>query len=129
MKDPEFQAAKMQVRKKKNFYRHLGVYLSVGSFFLLMNLATYHGKWWFFFPLLPWGIGLAIQYLTTFGFPGTGILSDEWEQRELEQELNKRGYYRRSNALPPANASQEDDLDLGQPQKIREKRLDEEDFV
>ena len=129
MEDLEFRAAKKQVKKKKGFYVHFGVYLSVGLFFLLMNLATSPGDWWFFFPMLPWGIGLAIHYLTVFGFPGTGILSEEWEKHELEQELNKRGYYRRQRSLPPAAEPGEDDLDLEQPQKIREKRQDEDEFV
>ncbi len=44
---------------------------------------------WFFYPLLPWGIGLMIHYLVVFGLPFTKILTAEWEQQELQKELER----------------------------------------
>ena len=132
MKEDIYQEAKKQVKKKKGFYVHMAVYLSVGLFFLLMNVATFDGEWWFFFPMLPWGIGLSIHYLTVFGLPGTDILTKEWEKKEMEKELRKRGYTPTDRpALPPQKKAEEDtlDLDLGMPQKKKENRWEEDDIV
>ena len=133
--DPVHRQAQKQVNKKKGFYIHLGVYIVVGIFFLLMNLLTSPGDWWFMFPMLSWGVGLAIHYLIIFGLPGTDILSKEWEQRELEQELFRRGYYRKEEedlpALPAETRPEEEELDLDPPKKIKKKqeRWEEDEFV
>jgi hypothetical protein len=44
---------------------------------------------WFFFPLLPWSIGLLIHYFSVFGLPGTNILTKDWEDTEIEKEMQK----------------------------------------
>jgi hypothetical protein len=130
MKEDIYRQARKQVKKKKGVYIHLAVYLSVGLFFLLLNLATFEGEWWFFFPLLPWGVGLSIHYLSVFGIPGTDILTKEWEKREMEQELRKRGYSQSDRpALPPESQAGEKDLDLNAPEKMKEKRWEEDDIV
>lgn len=132
MEDPTYRAARKQVKKKKGFYVHLAVYLAVGLFFFLMNIATDPNDMWFFFPMLPWLIGLAIHYLVVFGFPGTGILTEEWEKRELEQELYRRGYFRdQGRALPPEESPRDEGLDLNEPRRVKEKqkRLDEDELV
>jgi hypothetical protein len=74
---------------------------------------------------------LSIHYLTVFGLPGSDILTEEWEKRELEQELRKRGYHRSDQlSLPQAERGpQQEELDLDEPRKVREKRLDEDEFV
>ena len=50
--------ARRQVRRLKGFYRHLTVFLMVGTVMLVLSLlAAPHGRWlpW---PLLAWGVGL-----------------------------------------------------------------------
>ena len=103
---------KKRVKAKKGFLIHLGVYMSVGIFFFMMNLATFSSAdgWWFFFPLLPWMAGLLIHYLSVFGFPGQKQMVERWEAEELAKELRK---YREQEdddrpALPPAD--EENDL-------------------
>lgn len=130
MKEDIYREARKQVKKKKGFYVHLAVYLSVGLFFLLLNLATFEGDWWFFFPLLPWGVGLSIHYLSVFGIPGTDILTKDWEKREMERELRKRGQLPSDrSALPPEKRVDEEGLELKTPEKLKEKRWDEDDIV
>ncbi len=91
MHEETYEQAKKVVKKKKGFYSHFAAYIAVGAFFLIMNILTFDdsGEWWFFFPMLPWGIGLAIHYFSIFGLPGTDILTKEWEQRETEKEMRK----------------------------------------
>lgn len=84
-----YLAAKKQVKKKKGFYGHLASFLAVGFFFLTMNLLTSPHETWWPFPLLPWSIGLIMHYLSVFGFPFTGALSEEWEIRETSKEMRR----------------------------------------
>jgi hypothetical protein len=124
----DLKRARSRVKKKKVFFVHLGVFLSVGLFFFLINLLTYDGEFWFFFPMLPWGVGLAIHYISVFGLPGTDILTQEWEKRELEKEMfNMR---RKREML--GEGSDEDPLDLNDTPPERAPRYpdpDEEEFV
>ncbi|MEM1322844.1 MAG: 2TM domain-containing protein [Bacteroidota bacterium] len=127
MHDETYRQAQKVVKKKKGFYSHLAVYVAVGAFFLLMNLATFDSggrEWWFFFPLLPWGVGLAIHYFGTFGLPGTDILTKEWEERETEKEM--RRLYEQNPEL-----GIDDHLELRDVDEMKDKnwKNSDEDYV
>lgn len=92
MEDYIRKRAYQQVKKKKGFYSHLAVFISVGIFFFLINILSMSSgdtELWFFFPLLPWSIGLLIHYFSVFGLPGTNILTKDWEDTEIEKEMQK----------------------------------------
>ena len=134
--DPLIKKAKDRVEKKKGFYVHLSAFIAVGVFFLMMNYVTFHeeGKWWFFFPLLPWSIGLMIHYFVIFGLPGTDILTDSWEQKELEKEINRLKKIKQLEAktqLEKSLEEGEEKLDLEELKKMpeKEKRWNEEDII
>jgi hypothetical protein len=99
MSDPILQQAQKRVKQKKGFFKHLAAFVGVGFFFFAMNMFTLVEEGpeiWFFFPLLPWSVGLIIHYFNVFGFPGTGALTPEWEAKEVQKEVkalrNKMGY-------------------------------------
>ncbi len=52
-------------RQKDGFNRHLWSYISVNVLLFLINVFT-PGVWWFQWPLLGWGIGLANHYRVAF---------------------------------------------------------------
>ena len=81
--------ARKRVRAIKGFYIHAFTYVLMGIFFFLMNMTTDPWDMWFFYPMMPWGVGLAFHYLVVFGIPGTRILTKEWEEREYERQLDK----------------------------------------
>lgn len=126
MEDHHYKVAKKNVGKKKGFYTHLAVFISVGIFFFLINIVTM-GPLWFFYPMLPWLVGLMIHYFSVFGFPGTDIMTEEWEAREMEKELAKFGR-KEIQQLP---AEQEEDFSLNSPKKERTLRENwqDDDFV
>lgn len=123
MENEIIEIAKKKVKKKKDFYNHLAAFVAVGLFFFAMNMVTSdeNPRLWFFFPMLPWGIGLAIHYFTTFGFPWDGALSPEWEEAELRKEIEKVRNTFGQSQLPPAEAN-DDFLDLNNPPAEKEKR-------
>lgn len=85
----EIKKAKKKVKSKKDFYQHLMTFVIINSFLIALNLVTSPTNLWFYFPLMGWGVGLLFHYVEVFGVPGFDILSQEWEERELYNELNK----------------------------------------
>ena len=112
--------AYQQVKKKKGFYSHLAVFISVGIFFFIINMVTMadgDDELWFFFPLLPWSIGLFIHYFSVFGLPGTNILTKDWEDAELEKEMQKLRQKMRHYSAEEADEK----LDLKEMEQEREQ--------
>ena len=88
----DYNQARRKVRQKKNFYVHLVTYLSCSIFLFVVNMTTSPGHFWFIYPMLGWGIGLASHYTRVFGIPGVGNLDQDWEEREIAKELDKKRY-------------------------------------
>jgi hypothetical protein len=83
----QIEEARKKVIAKKGFYQHLMSYILVNFFLLVLNLLTTPDSLWVVYPLLGWGIGLAFHYVEVFGIPGFDILSKEWEEKQLDKEL------------------------------------------
>ena len=58
---------KRLLRRKARFHRHLWSYLIVIGALLIINVVT-PGPWWFQWPALGWGIGLAFNFRAAY-FP------------------------------------------------------------
>ncbi|RME97855.1 MAG: hypothetical protein D6772_09870, partial [Bacteroidetes bacterium] len=99
--------ARKRVKAKKDFYKHLATYCVLGGFFFVLNVLTSPGRWWFYWPMLGWGIGVATHYLNTFGFPGSGAGSSEWEEKELAKERARLGM-----SATTKRSSQTDTVDI-----------------
>jgi len=54
-----------QLRRKARFHRHLWSYFIVIGALLLINIMT-PGPWWFQWPALGWGIGLAFNFKAAY---------------------------------------------------------------
>ncbi len=120
-----YKEARQRVKKKKDFYGHLTTYVIVGIFFFVLNMLTSPFNWWFYWPMLGWGIGLASHYFSAFGLPGTEALNDEWEEQEIQREIRRLEYRNRR----PQHASEEE-MELNdwreQERKVRQQREEEE---
>ncbi|MFN8359034.1 MAG: 2TM domain-containing protein [Candidatus Kapaibacterium sp.] len=71
-----------RLNKKRKFYSHLRTYLVVNAFFVAVSLMT--GGNWFIWPMLGWGLGLALDALGTF------MPSDEDLERGAKKILKRR---------------------------------------
>lgn len=116
----QYLQARKRVKEKKKFYNHLSIYLVMGGFFFLINYFSSPGTWWFYWPMLGWGIGLAMQYLKVFGLTSAGIGTKEWEEREIEKELNRMGVPKALKQKPLKNES----LDLDDHLQLKEIKRD-----
>ncbi|MDX1943580.1 MAG: 2TM domain-containing protein [Saprospiraceae bacterium] len=121
MRDFELEKARKRVKKKKEFYQHLASYIAVGTFFFLMNVVTSFGDWWFYFPMLGWGIGLVIHFFSVFGIPGVVNYNDDWEERAIQEELER---LRKNKPPRQERATEEEELELKELQKESVERKD-----
>ncbi|MBR9921277.1 MAG: 2TM domain-containing protein [Bacteroidetes bacterium] len=89
MNDP-YERARKRVDEKKGFYKHLTVFVLINLFFNLSSLLSGNGfsSWSMTFF---WGIGIVFHYINVFG-PLNSRFDEDWEEREIERELNKMGY-------------------------------------
>jgi len=67
------EEAKQKAQAIKGFYQHLLVYVLVNILLFVINLLKSPGSWWFYWPLLGWGIGVIAHGLRAFlGYAGRG---------------------------------------------------------
>lgn len=85
--DTRYQRARERVAALKGFYTHLAVFILVNAGLLSINLLATPGNWWFHWPLLGWGIGLAAHALAVYG--AVGRWGREWEERMIREEMER----------------------------------------
>lgn len=56
-------------KARAGFYIHLTVYLAINALLMGINFATSPEHFWFYWPLLGWGIGLLAHALAVFALP------------------------------------------------------------
>ena len=75
--------ARKRAAAKLGWYIHASVYLLVNLLLLSLSLAS--GRHWAVFPLLGWGIGLAVHGVVVFLLTGGAGLYQRLVQRERER--------------------------------------------
>lgn len=78
-----YQQASKRAAVLKKFYKHLGIYIVLSIFFFLLNMVTKPEKIWFHWPILAWGLGIALHAIKVFGLP------EDWEERKIKEILEK----------------------------------------
>ena len=84
------------MKELKGFYIHAATFVLVNIGLFLINLLM-GGSWWFFWPLIGWGIGLGAHAVNVFGIGST--LGQDWEERKTR---DFRSPYTHSSALSEA---------------------------
>lgn len=120
----EYEKARKRVKAKKEFYQHLTSYVVMSIFFFLLNAVTSFGAWWFYWPILGWGIGIVFHYFDVFGFPGAGNMTPDWEEKAIQQEMERMRLRRE-----PEDAPEEMELRELQKEPRERKNWDESELV
>ncbi|NMP30707.1 Pr2TM family membrane protein [Thalassotalea sp. M1531] len=84
----EEKRAMEYVQGLKDFYGHLAAYIIVIPALIALNLFLTPQYQWFWFPMLGWGVGLAIHAATTFQI--FSLFDAEWEKKQIEKRLGRR---------------------------------------
>ncbi len=85
--ESKYQHAKSRVDAIRGFYVHLTVYVVVNSFLFLLDITLSPGTLWFFWPLLGWGIALAVHAISVFGFGSW--LGQDWEEKKIREYMDR----------------------------------------
>jgi hypothetical protein len=105
--DPRQKAARKRAKQIRDFYGHLSVYVVIIGFLFILNLVTGDG-WWFYWPALGWGIGIAMHAMAVYG-PGSWF-NDQWEDRKVREwtgETPKAGAHPEAAPAPVDGAMRE----------------------
>jgi hypothetical protein len=88
-KQSVYQKAKARVEAKLGFYIHLGVYVAVNALLTAINLITSGRYSWAVWPLMGWGLALAINALRVFVFTGGPAIKEQMIEREMAKGLTE----------------------------------------
>jgi len=87
MVNEKYEKAKKRVEEIKGFYSHLIVYVCVNIALFAINAITSPGIWWFYWPLLGWGIGVFFHAMAVFVF--SRFPSQQWEKKKIEEVMKQ----------------------------------------
>ena len=102
------QRARAEARRMREFMTHLGSFVAVGLFFLVLNLLTNPHSLWFYWPMLPWAIGLVIHGWKVFW--NDRLFGDSWEEQRVQSRLNRQ----QAPAAQPATAAAPPTPEIGE---------------
>lgn len=83
----KYQRAKKRVEEMRGFYGNLSAYLVMSVFFVILNVLTSPGHYWFYWPMLGWGLGVVFHGLKVFNY--SPLLSKDWEERKMREFMEK----------------------------------------
>ena len=97
-----YERARKRVEDTKGLYIHVGVYLIVNAGLFAINMITNPDTLWFYWPLLGWGVAVAIH---AFAFHTEGrILGPEWEEKKVREILSRdETRYKKEQDRTPVN--------------------------
>jgi hypothetical protein len=81
--------ARRYVRRKRIFYSVLALWIALSLMWLAIDMLDDSSSFWFYWPMLGTGIGVAITGSILLGIGGVFGLA--WERREIEKYLRSRG--------------------------------------
>jgi hypothetical protein len=85
--DEKYERARKRVAELKGFYGHFAIYSGTMLLLFCIDFLT-GGGWWFYWPLLGWGIGVLAHAISVFGIDG--IFGSEWEEKKIRELMSKR---------------------------------------
>ena len=78
------EVAKARVKKKRNFYSHLGIYITVNIVLVIVWALSGRGYMWFLWPLGIWGAFVLWNFIEVFLIHGGTS-----EKAAIEKEVEK----------------------------------------
>ncbi len=82
----EEKEALRYVRDLKGFYSHAMFYAVIMGGLAIINLIS-GGPYWFIWPALGWGLGVASHGMSVYEM--WNFFSPSWEKRQIEKRLNR----------------------------------------
>ena len=71
---------------KYGFYKHLAVYFVINLMLFFINLVTTPDYFWCIWPLIGWGVAVAIHAVKVYAFDAEDAIVDRLTEQELHRE-------------------------------------------
>jgi 2TM domain len=89
MSKESLEDARRHVRRKRIFYTVVAIWIALSLMWLTIDLLDDSSSFWFYWPMLGTGIGVAITGIVLLGIGE--LFGAEWERREIDKYLRRRG--------------------------------------
>jgi 2TM domain len=83
------EEARRHVRRKRIVYLVIGIWIALSLMWFVIDMADDSSSFWFYWPMLGTGIGVAITAIVLLGIGG--LFGADWERREIDRYLRRRG--------------------------------------
>ncbi len=88
MEDIEkYKRAKERLEELKGLYIHAIIYVIVNLGMVIINLISSPEKYWFYYPLVGWGVGLCTHALSVYS--KGRIFGAKWEEKKIREMMDK----------------------------------------
>jgi uncharacterized membrane protein len=85
---PSRERAIKRLKKRRDFYGHVFLYVLVNSFLVVIwAITSLHGFFWPIFPILGWGVAVVLNAWDVYR---NDAFSEEQIQREIEHLQRRR---------------------------------------
>ena len=121
--------AKKKVEAKMGFYICAIVFSFVTVVLLMLSFYLPSVGFWLRLPIPIFIMVLAILYLSAFGLPTNGTLSQDWQEEEIEKEMIKLYRQKKAQLPPKEELSETEVLELKELERLQKKWEWGEDFV
>jgi hypothetical protein len=85
--DPRYQRAKKRVEEIEGFVGHLIAYVTISVGLFVLDFLTNQDDWWFYWPLVVWGVVVVIHAAILFGVEGR--FGRRWEERKIRELMER----------------------------------------
>ena len=86
--DAALEEARRHVRRKRIVYLVIGIWIALSLMWFVIDMTDDSSSFWFYWPMLGTGIGVAITAIVLLGIGG--LFGADWERREIEKYLRGR---------------------------------------
>jgi 2TM domain len=83
------EEARRYVRRKRALYTVVGIWVALSLMWFAIDMLDGSDSLWFYWPMLGTGIAVAVTAIVLLGIGG--LFGIEWERREMEKYLRRRG--------------------------------------
>ena len=83
------EEARRYVRRKRIFYTLLALWIALSVMWFAIDLLDDSSSFWFYWPMLGTGIGVAVTGIVLRGIGG--LFGPDWERREVDKYLRRSG--------------------------------------
>jgi len=85
-----YERARARARAKLGLYKQAAISLVLALVLLGINLATYHGRYWFWWPMLGLALLLGLKAIRVYNHRRFETLEQRLIQEELDREERLR---------------------------------------